>query len=408
MIKTKKQMFIVISVFALILMLGTVTYAFFNYTRTGLSNSIKVGRISFVSRQTDTINLTNLFPIDPTNSSDMNDSTKVGTVEIEIEGDTDYAEGVEYLISSVDSSITTNGKTLPISLDITVTTLGTESSSYWTARESKNATIYKRIVGETLEGNQMLLVGFIKKNTTGGTAEGVDGSITIKAYLDKNKILISDTYNNGETPTDNLGTPASLGEGKTVFTTTEWNALQNSGVSFKVKVEADEGIWVEEPVPATCPGANCKYMYTTNTYQYGGANNVNATQVSTLIEVTTDYTTLNTNYFIGFTETQDGKIDRAFACGIKGENPNQGTIFCVEGSTDGSTYIANNTFLNDFFGLYDGSISVGCRTVGSYTSCDGIVGAYVNDDGFARVDNNAIAYYSSGCYVYDFGEFECD
>ncbi len=93
----------------------------------------------------------------------------------------------------------------------------------------------------------MLLVGYIKSNNPVGTAEGIDGSITIKAYLDKNKILISDTYNNGEEPTETNGTPASLGEGKTVFTTAEWNALQSSGVSFQVKVEANQGIWVEEP-----------------------------------------------------------------------------------------------------------------------------------------------------------------
>ena len=61
MIKSKKQMFVVISVFILVMLLGTVTYAFFNYTRTGVANTIRVGRISFVTNQTDTINLTNLF-----------------------------------------------------------------------------------------------------------------------------------------------------------------------------------------------------------------------------------------------------------------------------------------------------------------------------------------------------------
>ena len=51
MIQNKKQMFIVIGVFALILLLGTTTYAFFNYTRKGSSIVIKVGRISFNSGQ---------------------------------------------------------------------------------------------------------------------------------------------------------------------------------------------------------------------------------------------------------------------------------------------------------------------------------------------------------------------
>ena len=241
----KQNVLLVLGLIAFIGLVGGVTYAFFNYTRTGAGNTIRVGRIAFISRQTETINLSNLFPIDPTETGIMDDEEKVGTLEIEIEGDTDYADGVEYLISTVNSSITTNGKILPISLDVTVTNLGTSSDSYFTTREAKNATIYKKLVGDTLTGDEQVLVGYIKPNTTSGTKEGVNGKITIKAYLDKNKILISDTYNDGEEPTDNLGTPAELGDGKTVFTTTEWNALQANGVSFKVKVEANEGIWVE-------------------------------------------------------------------------------------------------------------------------------------------------------------------
>ncbi len=71
-----------------------VSFSFFNYTRTGSSNILKVGRISFISRQNETINLTNLFPIDPTETGIMDDTTKVGTVEIEVVGDTDYTDGL--------------------------------------------------------------------------------------------------------------------------------------------------------------------------------------------------------------------------------------------------------------------------------------------------------------------------
>ena len=38
MIKSKKQMFIIVGAFILVLMLFTTTYAFFNYTRTGSAN----------------------------------------------------------------------------------------------------------------------------------------------------------------------------------------------------------------------------------------------------------------------------------------------------------------------------------------------------------------------------------
>ena len=51
MIKSKKQMYIVVGAFLVVLMLFTTTYAFFNYTRTGVSNVIRVGRILFNSSQ---------------------------------------------------------------------------------------------------------------------------------------------------------------------------------------------------------------------------------------------------------------------------------------------------------------------------------------------------------------------
>ena len=46
----------------LLVALGGVSFAIFNYTRTGTANVIKVGKISFNSNQTETINLTNVFP----------------------------------------------------------------------------------------------------------------------------------------------------------------------------------------------------------------------------------------------------------------------------------------------------------------------------------------------------------
>ena len=238
---SKKILLTTIGIAILICIVSGVTFAFFNYTRTGAGNTIRVGRISFVTRQTSTINLVNAFPID---SEDVDtDTDNVDEVVIEIEGDTDYADGIEYLVSSVDSNIyTSSGVLVPISLDIEVDGLGTENNNYFTVRDSKNANIYKQLVGDTLVGDQMLLVGYIKKNTTNGETEGVDGSITIKAYFDKDKILISDTYDGTES--DNMGTTNSMAEGKTVVTTQEWNALQSSGLSFKVKVEANEGLWI--------------------------------------------------------------------------------------------------------------------------------------------------------------------
>ena len=248
--KRKQKVLIILGVFILVIGLIGVTYAFFNYTRTGASNTIEVGRISFVSENESIINLTNLFPIDPSNTSDLNDPTKVGTYSIDIKGDTDYIDGIEYLVSATDTNIyTSEGQIVPITLDFTVADLGDPSANYWTARESKDTLIYKKLVGDTLVGDQMLLVGYIPQNNPTGTADGVDGSITIKAYLDTNKILISDTYDGTESYS--MGTLNSLAEGKTVVSTNEWNALKTSGISFRIKVEANEGIWVEKPLTGT-------------------------------------------------------------------------------------------------------------------------------------------------------------
>ena len=123
----------------------------------------------------------------------------------------------------------------------------------------------------------MLLVGYIAPNTSSGTAEGIDATITIKAYLDKDKIGISDTYPSGDVShTEGSNeifdytndTTDEWANGRTVLTTQEWNTLQNIGVSFKVKVEANEGIWVvgslEEIMKKTAVMDNINSLYVNN------------------------------------------------------------------------------------------------------------------------------------------------
>ena len=92
--KKKQLIVVVIGVVLLIVATVGVTYAFFNYTRTGTANTVSVGRIAFNSSQDGRINLTNIFPIDPTETGIMNDATKVGTVAITVTGDTSYDKGI--------------------------------------------------------------------------------------------------------------------------------------------------------------------------------------------------------------------------------------------------------------------------------------------------------------------------
>ena len=248
MIKSKKQMFIVIGAFLLVLMLSTVTYAFFNYTRTGSSNIIKVGRISFNTTQGNSINLTNVFPIDVTNGI-PDDNTKVGSVTINASGDTTYAEGIEYLVSAVNVQNSLGNKNLPISIEVSYTNseneiIGTLDNNYFTNRGG-NSSIYKVLANDTITENGRLVVGYIASGAT-----GIDGNIVIKAYLDNSKIAITDTNPEEMTDTNNdgyhNGTTDTWVNGRTVFTSEEWNSLQENGVFFKVKVEANEGIWVSD------------------------------------------------------------------------------------------------------------------------------------------------------------------
>ena len=245
----KRQNFLIaIGIFVLVGLIGGIAYSFFNYTRNGAVNTLRLGDIEFNFTQGNSINLTNAFPVTITRDGNglitNNDTDNIGTVEVVITGKNTYSEGVEYLVSSTNSvtTITSNGKPVqvPISLDVQVGTngngandnLGTADASYFTNRDSYTTSHYKKLVGDTLVGDQMMLVGYIAPDAT-NTDNSINGKITIKAYFDASKMMITDTPD--ET---NVGN-------KTYMSTSEWNSLNSSGVSFQVKVEANEGIWVK-------------------------------------------------------------------------------------------------------------------------------------------------------------------
>ena len=267
MIKSKKQMYIVIGVFALILTLFTTTYAFFNYTRTGSSNVIKTGRISFSTSQDGNLSLTNVFPV--ASNSVGNDYT-TDTLKIAITGDTTYSEGIEYLVTAEDVNVeTSTGKKVPMTLKVAVTDdLGTQDTDndeieYFTDRGG-NTSYYKILSESVLYEGQYLLVGYIAPGQT-----GIDGTVNIKAYLDEDRVAISDTYPEGEVShTEGVepnqetiidgynGTTSNWVDGRVVLTTSEWNSLQTVGneLSFKVRVEANEGTWVDPATPINAVG----------------------------------------------------------------------------------------------------------------------------------------------------------
>ncbi len=239
--KKKNQMLLsIIGVAILIVAVVGVSFAFFNYTRTGTSNNVRVGRIAFSSTQNSTINLGNVFPI--ATSQIGTDIGNHDTVTVNITGDTTYGGGIEYKVTIEDVNNTINNKSVPISFEVTANNLGTPSNDYYNDRGS-DTNVYNLVERGTATDGELVLVGYIKPD-----AVGINGSIDITAYIDTNDIAISDTYPRIEN--NNLVYGETTGEwaaGRVVFTTDEWNSFSSTPLSFKVKVEANEGIWVEEP-----------------------------------------------------------------------------------------------------------------------------------------------------------------
>ena len=240
--KNRNNRKIVVIILLIILIISLtigVSLAFFNYTRTGSPNTFSTGRIYFNSGQTNSINLSNVFPI--SSNSLANDVGNHGSVNILVTGDTTYSEGIEYRVSLYDVNNTINNKHVPVSFMTTVSNLGESNANYYSERGAEQS-MYRITESGDIEEGRYILVGYIKDGQ-----EGVNGNINITAYIDDNRMVITDTVENGNISLIGYtnGTTADWIMGREVFTTEEWNNISNNGISFKVKVEANEGIWVE-------------------------------------------------------------------------------------------------------------------------------------------------------------------
>ena len=355
----------VIGIAILIVAVVGVTYAFFNYTRTGSANNIATGRIYFNTTQNGTLNLTNVFPI---KSTELDEST-LDSVTVGIVGDTTYAAGDGYLISLVDVNNTINGKKNPINYIAEVSNsgnLGTTSATYFESRGGASSLYKLNSTGRVREGTRVL-TGYIASGNT-----GINGTLTIKAYVDADKIAISDTYPSGDVDEDNdevidytNGTTSSWVNGRTVFTTSEWNSFQSSGtpLSFKIRAESNEGIWVNDipTMEESCPG--CVFTYKlANLYTTWNTSGEQAT-VFTSNDYKSDYENVilesGKNHFLGMILDNNNQATRIFTCGVI----NNTKPFCVESVADGSNFESNKQYVNK---VYEG---VRCVSMGTAYAC---------------------------------------
>ena len=224
----KQVLLSVIGIAILVVAVVGVSFAFFNYTRTGSANTLTTGHIDFTTTQT-TIALTNFFPVTATSGGIAADDLQYTAESIvKISGNTTYAGGVDYRVSAVAVHTTVaTGVSLPISVRVSTNAFPNDVPAPTTYN-------YARLQ----EGN-LLAAGNIPYDKTATNAE-----IHVRAYIDANQVAITDTYNGTATPTDDYGTTQSWVNGRTVLTTQQWNSLNLNGaasVSFKILVEAKQG-----------------------------------------------------------------------------------------------------------------------------------------------------------------------
>ena len=127
------------------------------------------------------------------------------------------------------------------------------------------------------------------------------------------------------------------------------------------------------PTIPTCPG--CVFAYTTDTWHYSGtATTLISTQYKENYEDVISES--GKNYFLGLKINTSGTIERAFTCGVE-----DGTPFCLEGTTDGSKYSDNVDILNSIFP------SCGASASDSNSHCNGEnVHVYAYAAGYVTLD----------------------
>ena len=191
------------------------------------------------------------------------------------------------------------------------------------------------------------------------------------------------------------------------ITKEQLDAIPQAGLLYTIEFavtysQADENAVNRLGLIDSCVG--CKFAHLQYNYYYSDDNEDHEERsaiVGNEDDLTKDFTTILTEYneqaraFNGFTVDANNKITKGYACGVY-----NGKAFCLEGSTDGSTYSSNSSLLLEVFGNWDSTTGEGCEMNESETGllCSGNVeldGG--NDTGFISAE----AYDDGGVEVAD-------
>ena len=188
MIKTKKQMFIIIGIFALILLLGGTTYAWFTYSGSTNENKIISGDVYLdVTEGNETLTLTNIFPETKERARSKNNNYITFTVSGLNESEKDIY--YEIILNHGDDkpSPKTRYNDADLVFDLVELDSNGNEVSYVVDAKSFDSLIEKRIWVDTISKNN---------NTE------VSKRYKLRAWLSKD-VIISDTEQNANyTTTD--------------------------------------------------------------------------------------------------------------------------------------------------------------------------------------------------------------
>lgn len=143
------------------------------------------------------------------------------------------------------------------------------------------------------------------------------------------------------------------------------------------------------PVVGTCRG--CVYAYYTDTKVYGPYG-------STLTNYTTDYTTLVDSvgnqrpYFLGHILDNDGKILRAYSCGVLNIGYPSEKVICLEHTPTGTSHTQNSKILKSLYHYFN-SDKYECHDYTGGIHCTGSLIGYSNEAGH---DDGGVGFYGGG------------
>ena len=232
--QSKKVLLSVIGVAILVVAVVGVSFAFFNYTRTGAANSIGTGKINFTSGYgpnlgDDTIAISNFFPL--ATGQEANSSNSDSMV-ITISGGTTYTEGLDYRLVVTGMTGTQVG-IIPVQVSVTQSGLTNATGNTFTPLPDPNGGAARNGYVTVTDG-LVLAEGFIAATNPYAVT---NGTITITGSIPAT-VAISDTYDETNGVSDNMGTTTQWVGTRTHVTTTQWNSLSTTPITFQVRVES--------------------------------------------------------------------------------------------------------------------------------------------------------------------------